>query len=154
MAKGDIISAAKTGAWVTASVLVLNYVLTNFLSIPIREVFGITAATGITSTIGTKTIAIMQNLVAFDLMSIIYLFISASLIVLVGRFARSKLNLPQGRTAWQKLALVLLYGTIPFYLLLVGFGLPAMSTIVGIVVYYVLVALVLGGLQKLKVKVM
>ena len=65
--------------------------------------------------------------------SIVYLFISATLIIYIGSYARDKMKfLPNGKTEWQKLALILLYGTVPFYVLLVGLKLPTMGTLIGL----------------------
>jgi len=154
MTNEKIWQALKTGAYVTASVIVLNLILSNFFNLAPKELFGIAPVTGITTTIGSKAIAMLQNLVAFDPFSIIYLYISAVLIVFIGTFAIDKLRLPDGRGDWQKIALTLFYGTIPFYLLLIGFGFPGVSTIIGLGLWYIGVALVLGGLQKLKVKIL
>lgn len=146
--------AVKTGAWITVTVLILNYLL-SFANISVKQIFGITAATGITTTIGNKVVSILQNLVSFNIESIIYLFISAVLIIYVGTFARDKLKfLPNGKTEWQRLALILLYGTIPFYVLLIGLKLPTWGTLVGLGVYYIVVALSFGLLKTIKVKLM
>ena len=141
--KNDIQKSLKLGGWVAATILLLNFTL-SFLNIQVKELFGVTGATGITSTIGVKIMATLQNLVAFDPMSILYLYLSAVAIVFVGGFLIDKLSLPTGKGDWQKLALTLGYGTVAFYLLLVGFGLPAMGTLVGVAVYYSVVALSLG----------
>lgn len=147
MIKPDLFRAAKTGAWVTATVMIVNWAL-SFLNIPVKQLFGVTPATAITTTLGTKVMAILQNLVAFDPISIFYLYISASLICLVGTWLMGTFKLPSGKNDWQKLALVLLYGTIPFYLLLIGFGMPSFGTVIGIGVYYIVVALSLSLLKK------
>lgn len=145
--KIDLKKSLKLGVWVTATVLVVNFVL-SMLNVSIKQLFGVTGATGITSTIGVKVIAIIQNLVAFDPMSILYLYISAVAIVLVGGLVIDNLPLPKGKNEWQRLTLVLLYGTAVFYLLLVGFGMPAIGTLIGLAVYYAVVALSLGVFKK------
>lgn len=147
MKKIDFKKSLTLGAWVAATVLIVNFVL-SFLNIQVKELFGVTGATGITSTIGTKVMATLQNLVAFDPIAILYLYISAVAIVLVGGWLIDTLPLPKGKGDWQKLALTLVYGTAVFYLLLVGFGLPAMGTLIGVAVYYSVVALSLGVFQK------
>jgi hypothetical protein len=139
--------AFSLGAWVTATILVVNFVL-GLLNVPVREVFGISGSTGITSTIGTKAVTTLQSLVSFDPMSIIYLYLSAVAILLVGNFIAGLKILPKGKDSWQELTLVLLYGTGAFYLLLVGFGLPAMGTLVGLAIYYAVVALSLSLFKK------
>jgi hypothetical protein len=118
------------------------------LNVNIKQMFGVTGATGITSTIGVKVMAIIQNLVAFDPMSIFYLYISAVAIVLVGGWIINTVPLPKGKNDWQRLTLVLLYGTAAFYLLLVGFGMPSIGTLIGLAVYYAVVALSLGVFKQ------
>jgi len=145
--KQDIAKSLKTGAWVTVVVLILSYIL-SYLNIPVKQVFGITPATAITTTIGNKVIAILQKLVAFDIASIIYLFISAVLIVLVGTWIYGAVNIPKTTKNWSKLAAILFWGTAAFYLLLVGFGLPSVGTIIGLGVYYIVIAISLSVLQK------
>ena len=145
--KLDFMKSLKLGAWVTATVLVVNFVL-SFLNISVKQMFGVTGATGITSTIGVKVMAVLQNLVAFDPISILYLYLSAVAILMVGSFIIDKLPVPKGKDDWQKLALTLLYGTAVFYLLLVGFGLPSVGTMIGLAVYYAVVALSLGVFKK------
>lgn len=147
MAKIDLKKSLKLGAWVAATVIVVNIVL-GLLNVSIKQMFGVTGATGITSTIGVKIMAILQNLVAFDVMSILYLYISAVAIVFVGGLIIDNLPLPKGKNEWQTLTLVLLYGTGAFYLLLVGFGLPTIGTLIGLAVYYAVVALSLGVFKK------
>ncbi len=142
--------AVKTGAWITLTVLILNWIL-SLANVSVKQIFGITATTGITTTIGNKVVSILQNLVTFE--SIVYLFISATLIIYVGAFIKDKVKmLPSGKTEWSRLALTLLYGTVPFYLLLVGFKLPGMGTLVGLAVYYAAVALSFGLVKQLKIK--
>ncbi len=145
--KIDLKSSLKLGVWVTATVLVTNFVL-SLLNISVNQMFSISGATGITSTIGSKVVTTMQSLVAFDPISILYLFLSATAIVLVGGLIIDNLPLPKGKNEWQRLTLVLLYGTGAFYLLLVGFGLPTFGTLVGLAVYYAAVALSLNVLKK------
>jgi len=145
--KADLYKAMRTGAWVTVMVLIVSYIL-SLLNIPVKQVFGITPATAITTTIGNKVIAILQNLVAFDIVSIISLYISAVLIVLVGTWIYGVINFPKTTKNWSKLAAVLFWGTAAFYLLLIGFGLPSIGTIIGLGVYYIVIALSLSVLQK------
>ena len=145
--KTDLYKAMRMGAWVTVMVLIVNYVL-SILNIPVKQVFGITPATAITTTLGNKVITILQQLVAFDVASIIYLFISAVLIVLVGTWIYGVVNIPKATKNWSKLAAVLFWGTAAFYLLLIGFGLPSVGTIIGLGIYYIVIALSLSALQK------
>lgn len=145
--KTDIKKSAILGAWITATVLLLNWLLT-FVNVQVSELFGISGTTGITSTIGSKFIAILQNFVAFDILSIVYVWISATAIILVGGFAMDMLPLPKGKSNVGTLTLTLLYGTAVFYLLLVGFGIPPMGALVGLLLYYVAVAITFSIFRK------
>jgi len=145
--KIDLQKSFKLGAWVTATVIVVNFVL-GMLNVSMRQMFGVSTATGITTTIGIKIMATLQNLVAFDPLSILYLYLSAVAIVFVGGLIVTGLPVPKGKNEWQNLALVLLYGTGAFYLLLIGFGMPAIGTLVGLAVYYAVVALSLNVLKR------
>lgn len=147
MVKQDIKKALGVGAWVTVVVLILSYIL-NYLKISVNQIFGITPATAITGTLGEKVITSLQKLVTFDVGSIVYLYISAVLIVFVGTYIYGAINFPKTTKDWGKLAAVLFWGTAAFYILLVGFGLPAVGTIIGLAVYYIVVALSLSVLQK------
>lgn len=148
---GKTKSALKLGLWVTIAVLLTNFLL-GMVGYQVKELFGVTPATGITSTLGNKVIQIFQNLISFDIASLFAVYISAVIIVFAGDFIKSTFKFPKGETAWQKTALTLFYGTIPFYILFVGLGLPAFGTIIGLGAYYVGVAIVLGVLQNLNIK--
>ena len=141
--KDNLTKSLKTGAWVTAVVLLVNFLL-GLAKIEVTELFGITPATGITGTVGMKVITFLQGLVSFDVMSILYVYLSAVAIVLVGSYCMEYLPLPHGKAEWERVALVLLYGTGIFYLVLVGMKMPAIGTLVGLGVYYGAVALSLG----------
>ena len=126
--------ALKLGLWLTAVVFVLNLVMSK-IGITVKELFAVTPISPITSTIGIKVIDALQKIIVFDAISLLMIFIGASLISLIGIWAIDTFKLPKGKTDWQRLFLTLIYGTIPFYLLLVGFGLPTVGTIIGLGIY-------------------
>lgn len=141
--KENLTQSLKTGIWVVAAVMIVNFIL-GFLKLQVATLFGVTPATGITPTIGMKIIATMQNLIAFDVMSIIYLYLSAVAILLVGSLALEYLPIPKGKNAWQRTAIVLGIGTAAFWLLLVGLKMPAMNVLLGLALYYVGVAITMA----------
>ena len=137
----------KMGAWVTAVVFLLNMILDK-MGMPVTTLFGIQPATGITPTIGTKIISILQSIVAFDIPSIVAVWLTASVLILVGTYVMEYLPLPAGKADWTRLALVLLYGTAVFWIILVGLEVPSLNALVGLAVYYGAVALTLQLAQK------
>ncbi len=145
MAK-EIVKALRTGIWITIAVYIVNF-LFGLADIKVSQLFGVVPATGVTGTLGMKVIETLQNMIPFDFMSVLAVYISASLIYLVGAFIYAKVKIPKTVKTWTRVTAILLWGTIPFYILLVGLGLPAMGTLVGVVVYYAVVALSMGLLQ-------
>lgn len=136
--------ALELGVWITATIFIVNFVL-EYLSISVQELFGVSGTTGITTSLGNKVISVLQSLISFDLMSVITLYISAVLIVFVGTWLRDNIKmLPNGKSSVVSLTLALLYGTAVFYLILVGTGMPAIGTLIGLVVYYGVIALSLN----------
>lgn len=135
------------GAWVTATVYVVNMLL-SIAGFQVKELFGITPATGITSTVGQKFVELLQNFVSFDPTSLLMVYLSAVLIVYAGSFIKDNVKaFPQGRKAHEILAWEIVYGTAAFYLLLVGFvGLP-IGTIIGFGLH---TAAVVGSLYLFK----
>ena len=136
-------------AYVTAVSLALTLILEKIAGMSVTQLFAFGATTGISETIGTKFFDFINKFIAFDVGSIVTLYVSVLAIVLVGNFLMGLgLGLPKGKTNWQKLALVLLYGTVPFYLLIVGFKWVTVSTAIGMAVWYVVVAISVGIVQK------
>lgn len=144
----DLMSSGKTAFWVVLTVLALNFLL-GFIGMTPTGLFSIAGTSAITEGLGQQTIAALEGIVRIDFTSIIYIFISATLILFVGTLLVDNIKaLPQGKTPTTQLALRLLYGTAVFYLLLIGFKMPALQTAVGLGIYYVVVAFTLGIVQK------
>ena len=138
---------ATLAAYVTAVSIALTMLLDKF-GVQVTQLFSIgTPATGLTSTIGTKFLAFINSFVAFDITSIVILYLSIAIIVIAGSWLMD-LGLPRGKNNWQTLALVLLYGTVPFYLLMVGFKVMSIANMVGILIWYAAVAISVGLVQK------
>lgn len=144
-----LMESAKLGAWITATILLLNQILA-FAKVEVVQLFGISAPTGISPSIATSLIQTINGwgIVNIDLMSIVYLFIAATLTVFVGSFIYGMVNFPKTQKAWTKLTAILLWGTVAFYLLLVGLQWTGAITIVMLAVYYGAVVLTMGLLQK------
>lgn len=140
--------ALKLGAWITAVVVLLNWLL-SMAKIQVTQLFAISPTTGVTPTTGLALINVFEGLTKLNVMSILAVYISAIAIVYVGTFIMRLVptNL-RGRNEWQKNALVLLYGTIPLAILFVGYGGLNITSLVGLAIYYVAVAISLGFVQK------
>ena len=139
--------SAILAAWITVVSLVLVKVV-EMIGMTVTQLFALGATTGITQTVGTKFLAFLNKFVAFDIASIATLYISVLLIVVVGTFVMGLLKLPQGKTNWQKLTLILLYGTAVFYLLLAGMQWMGWGALVGLVIWYAIIAASVGLVQK------
>lgn len=144
---GKIKASLILAAYVTIVSLVLTFLVTKFLGISVTQLFSIGATTGITATVGTKFLAFINRFVAFDILSIVTLYISAAIVIIAGNFLMG-LGLPAGKNNWQKLALVLLYGTVPFYLLLVGMKWMGLEALVGMIIWYAVLAISVGLVQS------
>lgn len=148
--KGRASAAFILGAYVTGVVLALNWLLKMVGQNAPTQLFGINVptATGITTTVSTKFVAFLNGIIAFDLTQIVMLYLAAVIIIFVGALAMDYLKLPSGKNNWQRIAFILLYGTIVFYLLLVGFKMLPWQSIFGLAIWYLAVALSVNFVQK------
>ena len=147
--KGRFVDSLKVGAWVTATVIILNYLAT-FVGIQIAQLFSVQGVTGISGTIGAKIISFINGLGILTLdISVVYLYLSAVAIIFVGSYAHEYVGekIIRPSKEWQKLALILLWGTALFYFIIVGFVAKAWSVYIGLIVYYAVVALTLPLIQ-------
>ena len=145
--KQDIKKALRTSVWITVVVLLLGYIF-SFVSIGVTEIFSVSPATGLTSTIGSRVIEALQGLVEFDIMAIITLYISVLVILLVGSFLFKILKAPKFKGETGELASELLLGTVVAYLILIGSEMPAIGTLIGLAIYYAVVVLSVSVLRK------
>lgn len=150
MAKNKVVESLKLGAWLTATILLVNWLLAQ-VGISVVPLYSVQGVTGITTTVGARLVSFVEGLgiVSLDITSLLYLYISASVIVLVGTYLYDMVDIPKTRKAWTKLAVILLYGTLAFYLVFVGFVLKAWTVWVGLALYYGVVVIMLGMLQDL-----
>ena len=147
--KKRLTSALVLGLYVTMVIVALNYLLGLVNVQTPAQLFGIPLATGVTSTVGSAVLNFINGIIEFDIASLFMLYISAVIIVLVGAFAIDYVQvLPKGKTNWQRLTLILLYGTAVMYILLVGFKMLSWSNLIGIVIWYSVVALSVGLVEK------
>ena len=138
----------KLGLWVLAAIIVTNFVLSLIPGVQVVELFAVTGVTGVTTTLGAKLLGVIQGIIAFNPMSLLLTYLSAVLIIMVGTIAYDNVRIPRVSKAWQRLAAILFYGTAVFYLVLVGPVMKAWNVWVGLLAYYIGVAITLGLLQK------
>lgn len=135
--------ALKSGAWIAVVVYLMNYLL-SLINVQPKTLFGVTDYISLSSpfsgTIGNKFISILQNYITFDIGSVVAVYLSSVVIFLVGSYLYDMIKMPKVKGDWQYLTAVIVYGTIPFYLIFVGYGMPAMSTLFGFVVYVAAIA--------------
>lgn len=150
MVKIKIADSLKLSAWVTATVLLVNWLL-SFANLEVTELFSVVGATGITPTIGARITNLIGGIgfVGVNFQSLIFLFLSALAIVVVGTYAYDWIGIPRVTKEWQRLTAILAYGTIVFLIAFVGLtSLLDPQVIILMVIYYAVVALTLGILQK------
>ena len=142
------------GVYVTAAILLVNFLLP-MVGVEVVQLFGLTAPTGVTTTIGAKLVNFVNGLgiVNIDIMSMIYLYISAVAVLLVGSLLYGMINIPKRLSGASKLTATIVYGTLAFYVLFVGLVLQAWTVYVMMVVYAGIAAIVTGILQKYAPKV-
>jgi len=167
MVKGikiDLKQTSLVAGAVTASALGLNWLFATVLKQAVQPLFSaVPAVSPITSTLGEKLLGLVSGILPLQEVmgfGIIATFISAFLIVMLGEAMIDWMKLPilpsvlgfNGRMS--RLASVIFYGTIPVYLLLVGLIAPTLMTVIGVLVYAGVVAVlsvVIAGLLKLKI---
>jgi len=134
--------ALKLGAWITATVLLVNFLLSQ-IGIEVIDLYVVQGATGITGTIGSKLIQTINGLgiITINPLAILYLYISAVAIILVGSFAYGMFNFPRTRKQWTRLTMILLYGTAVFYVVFVGLVMESWQVIGGLIAHTGLVAI-------------
>lgn len=132
-----------------------------FLNIATSQVFGITAQTAINSpTIGTKIVSFISGIipVQFSVPSILTLFIGAWLLIFVGLMVYEKMpSSLQGKSETWRIWLILLYGTVALYLVLLLLNMSSISTLgvplaIGLAINYGVIALIYSiAASKIKI---
>jgi len=137
-------------ALVMTGVVYLVGLLMSFLHLGTNALFTISATTPFTSTIGNKIIGLLSGVgVTFDIASLFPIYLSTLAIFFVGGLLMDWLRLPAGRKDWERTALTILYGSIPFYFLLVGVLMPGVNALLGYAIYIAAVSIVAGYVAEL-----
>jgi len=103
------------GAWVTATVLLVNWLL-GMANLEVIELYSAVGATGITPTIGASITNLIGGIgfLGVNFQNLIFLFLSSLAIVVVGTYAYDWVGIPKVTKEWQKLTAILVYGTLVF----------------------------------------
>ena len=127
-----------------------------------QQLFAITPQTAITSpTIGNKVIGLLSGIIPFDLGVItnwVAIFIGALVLLIVGYWIYDQRWAYKGKNIYQRLWMILLYGSAALYIFLLVTKLGVVSAIafpllIGVAVNYLIIAVVITQLAK-RVKVL
>lgn len=158
-------NTAKNSVWLAVIVVITQALLSGFVypNIPgvsaTSNIFSISPATALASpVIGDKVIGFLTGIVPFSLGSFgtwISLIIGVFVLLLFGMFIFSLKFMPHGKNIYQKLALILLYGTAGLYAVLLLTKFSAVSTLgipmlLGVLINYAIVTVVVVGISKTK----
>lgn len=149
MVKIRIADSLKLGAWVTATILLVNWILSLF-SLEVVELYSLVGVTGVSQSIGASITSLISGIgfAGVNFQMLMYTYLSAVAIVFVGTYAYDWLEFPKTSKEWTKLTAILAYGTIVFYLAIVGLQIGEPQMWLLMVIYYAVVALTLGLAQK------
>lgn len=152
MVKIDFRKPLIPAAIITLVLLAVNYIM-SMIGYPVAPLYStITPTSAISTTAATTLIATspVKALIAwigglipiqqYLGMGLVLSFISAYLILLVGLFLVGNLGLPVAKGKVGRLASIILWGSLVFYLIVVGFVLKAPAVIVGLMVHTLIVA--------------
>ena len=141
----DIKKLFVSSALLTAVVLALQYVL-SLVGYPVKALYSsVQPVSAITGTAGQKVLGWLGGIIPVNAIfttALLYVFISAMLILFVGNFLVGKFNLPSFKGRVGKLASVILYGTGLFYVVVIGFVMQKWEVIAGLAIHTAIVAFV------------
>ena len=146
---------------VIAVQMLLSKYIYPLLGTATQQLFAITPHTAITSpTIGNKVIGFLAGIIPFslgDFSSWLAMFIGAFVMLAIGYWVYEKVpRSMQGKNIYQRLWVILLYGSAVLYMCLLVTKMEVVSTLampllIGVAVNYLIIALVVTTLAKQKV---
>jgi hypothetical protein len=151
MAKVDLKKSAMLAIPVTIAVWLVSFVFSKLNLGEVKELFvSIPATSVVTATTGGKVLSFISGYlpIQFNIPTILMVFVSAMIAILIGTFFVGQFKLPVFKSFFGingnagKIATILMYGAIPVYLVLIGFKIPSLMTVIGILVHTALVAVV------------
>lgn len=163
MAKVELKNSAILALPVTAAVWLVSFAFNKLNLGAIDSLFSsVPATSGITSTVGSKVLSFVGGIIPiqFEFMSILTTYISAMVAILIGSYLVNNFKLPTFKKFLGMngnagtIASYILYGAIPVYLILIGFKIPSLMTVVGLVLHTALVSIAAVYIAKvLKLKI-
>ena len=132
----------------TAAIWLVSY-LFGLLKIGVTPLFSsVNTVAVVTPTLGNKIFAFISGIVplSFTLPTILITFLSAWATIILGTFLigwSSKLSF-LGNSSTGRTASLIFVGAIPVYLLLIGFKIPSMMTVIGSLIWIFAVSYVAG----------
>jgi len=165
MAKIDVRASAILAAVITASVLATNWVFGTVLKQAVTPLFSASLpqpVSALTGTIGQKLVAWMGGVVPlpeFMGMGIVSTYLSLLVMVLVGTWILDNTKVPRVKSfmgfngSAGRIFSIILYATIPLYILLIGAVVPTGGLIVGFVMHATAVAFVATWIAGIAAKV-
>jgi len=163
MAKVDLKKSAMLAILVTAAVWIISFVFSKLNLGTIKSLFvSIPATSVVTATTGGKVLSFISGYlpISFNIPTILMIYVSAIIAIVIGAFLVAQFKLPvfkkflgiNGNAG--KTAAILMYGAIPVYLVLIGFKIPSVITVIGILIHTALVSVVaVYGAKLLNMKI-
>jgi len=155
--KFELMPFASLAAVFTLTVIVLNWAF-NAIGTPVKQLFvAVEPISPVSGTAGMKVLGWLGGIIPIgDLLGIgtIAVFLSSLIAIVVGSWLITNMRLPVARGRTGRLASIILWGTVPVYVLLVGITIPSMSAIVGVLIYTFVAAYITGFIvDRFKLKV-
>jgi len=164
MARLDWREASKLAAVVTLAVILVNWAFGTFLKMAVQPLFvAIQPVSVVTATVGEKVLGWISGIIPMPEMfgsGIVITFISALVVIMIGSYIIDSLKVPVFRNFFGmaagagRIASILLWGAIPVYLVLIGFQIPSIGILIGVVLHAILVAIVavwIAGFLRIKI---
>ena len=154
MAKFDFKRPFMPAVFVTAALLVVNFVL-SLLDYPVATLYtAVGPVSAVSGTLGHKVLGWVGGIIPignFFGTGLIAVFISAYAILLVGMYLVRDLNFWHSKGKVGQLVSEILWGTAVFYFIVVGFIMQAWGTYLGLLIHTIIVAYVASyAIDKLK----
>jgi len=163
MARIDIRQTASLAALVTASVFIVSWIFGK-LDMLVQPLFSaIQPVSVVTGTTGQKVLGWISGIIPlpeFMGTGVVITFVSAMVAIAIGTYAVDNLKVPvfknfigfNGQAG--RIASILIWGAVPVYLVLIGFTLPSIGVVMGVLLHVVAVAFIsvwLSGVTKIRI---
>lgn len=152
--------SASLGAVFTAAMLLVGWLFQTVFGTAIKSLFAITTypaaipspVSPISATLGQKLISLASGYIPgsfLDVGTIAMIFISSFVAIMLGNLLISTLKLPVAKGRIGRIASIILWGSVPVYLFIVGMAVPSITVIIGVLIYTVAASYVTAFLADL-----